>query len=103
MITLDVKVFEHKERRTASWFTSRIRRILTTLQNANHSFDLIKFIRGTNVQPYRIMKKNNFCMLYTSNDKSIMQSLRDITPQSMSMGVLQMGQLRDARVWSEKA
>lgn len=32
IITLEVNVFEHNERRTASWFTSRIRRILTTLQ-----------------------------------------------------------------------
>lgn len=31
MITLEEKVFEHNARRTASWFTSRILRILTTL------------------------------------------------------------------------
>lgn len=31
MITLDVNVLEHNARRTASWFPSRILRILTTL------------------------------------------------------------------------
>lgn len=33
MITLEVNVFEHSASRTASLFTSRIRRILTTLHD----------------------------------------------------------------------
>lgn len=36
MITLEVNVFEHSASRTASLFTSRIRRILTTLHDGNN-------------------------------------------------------------------
>lgn len=39
MITLEVNVFEHNASRTASWFTSRIRRILTTLHDSQNDAD----------------------------------------------------------------